>query len=607
MAEPKPGRRIEDHALIGDLTTAALVRRDGVIDWLCHPRFDSPACFAALLGDAENGHWSLAPAGEHRTRWRYLPDTLVLETVHETADGAVEVLDFMLRAASGTRTDVVRLVRGRAGRVAMTTEIVLRCDYGSVIPWVRHVEGGLNAVAGPDALRILTPVTLRGADFRTRGSFTVTAGETVPFVLTGFPSHLAEPPRLDPETALRETGDWWRDWSGKCSYRGPWRDQVVRSLITLKALTHAPTGAIVAAPTTSLPELIGGNRNWDYRYCWLRDATFTLYALQVSGYHDEAGAWRDWLLRAIAGSPAQLQPLYGIAGERRLPEMELPWLAGFEGSAPVRIGNLARGQAQHDVLGEVMDALHVARSHDLAPSEDAWHLQVALIEFLETTWSKPDSGLWEIRGPVRQFVHSKVMSWVAMDRAVKGVTRFGLPGPKARWTALRDTIHAEVCANGFDPERNSFVQYYGGKTLDGALLMLPLVGFLRPDDPRIAGTVAAIQAELCIDGLVRRYVPDDELDGLPGGEGLFLACSFWLVDNLALLGRRDEARALFERLLGFCNDLGLVSEEYDPLNRRMLGNFPQAFSHIALVNSAHNLSSGHGPGAQRASGGRKQG
>jgi GH15 family glucan-1,4-alpha-glucosidase len=486
----------------------------------------------------------------------------------------------------------------------MTTEIVLRFDYGSVIPWVRHGPSGMSAVAGPDALVIRTPVPLKGANFRSRGRFAVAAGETVPFVLTCFRSHRSEPPATDPDRALRDTTAWWREWAGRCSYAGPWRDQMMRSLITLKALTHAATGAIVAAPTTSLPELIGGARNWDYRFCWLRDATFTLYALQKSGYLDEARAWRDWLLRAVAGMPAQIQPVYGIAGERRLPELELPWLKGYEGSRPVRIGNLARAQAQHDVLGEVMDAMHVAREHRLDTSDEAWALQLKLVEFLESAWTEPDHGLWEMRGPRRHFTHSKVMTWVALDRAAKGVTRFGLPGPADRWRALADRIHAEVCREGYDPARNTFVQYYGGRSLDGALLMLPLVGFLPPDDPRVAGTVAAVQASLCVDGLVRRYIPDKEVDGLPGSEGVFLACSFWLVDNLALLGRRDEARRLFERLLGLCNDLGLIAEEYDPASGRLLGNFPQAFSHIALVNSAHNLTDARGPAPERAAGGR---
>jgi GH15 family glucan-1,4-alpha-glucosidase len=607
MAEGGKSRPIEDYALLGDLGTAALVGRGGAIDWFCPPRFDAGACFAALLGDGGNGCWRLAPEAPHETRRRYLPDTLVLETVHATEAGVVEVLDFMPYSGTSGRTDIVRLVRGRAGRVAMATEIVLRFDYGSVIPWVRHGDGGMRAIGGPDAIVIRTPVALKGANFRSSGSFTVAEGETVPFVLTCFRSHVAEPPTIDPEVRLDETVAWWREWAGRCSYRGPWRDQVVRSLITLKALTHAETGAIVAAPTTSLPEEIGGARNWDYRFCWLRDATFTLYALQMSGYDDEARAWRDWLLRAVAGNPSQMQPLYGIAGERRLPELELSWLAGYEGSRPVRIGNLARTQAQLDVYGEVMDLLHVARIRHLEPLEDAWALQLKLVEYLESCWDEPDHGLWEMRGPRRQFTHSKVMAWVALDRAVKGVTRFGLPGPADRWRALAERIRAEVCREGYDSERNTFVQHYGGRSLDGALLMLPLVGFLPPEDRRVAGTVAAIQNELCVDGLVRRYIPDDDLDGMPGGEGVFLACSFWLVDNLALLGRHAEARALFARLLGFCNDLGLIAEEYDPVAGRQLGNFPQAFSHIALINSAHNLTTAQGPGAERAREGETHG
>jgi GH15 family glucan-1,4-alpha-glucosidase len=606
MAEAGVSSPIEDYALVGDLSTAALIGRGGAIDWFCPPRFDAAACFAALLGDGGNGTWRLAPEAEHRTRRRYLPDTLVLETVHETAEGAVEVIDFMPYSGTEDATDLVRLVRGRAGRVEMATEIVLRFDYGSIVPWVRHGEDGLHAIGGPDAVVIRTPVPLEGANFRTRGRFAVEAGQTVPFVLTCFPSHLAEPPAIDPEARLAESVAWWRDWAGRCSYQGPWRDEVVRSLITLKALTHAATGAIVAAPTTSLPEEIGGERNWDYRFCWLRDATFTLLALQKSGYRDEALCWRRWLLRAVAGSPEQMQPLYGIGGERRLPELDLPWLRGYADSRPVRIGNLARTQLQLDVLGEVMDLLHVARTHHLDPLDDAWRLQRKLVEYLEQTWSEPDHGIWEMRGPQRHFTHSKVMAWVAFDRAAKAVTRFGLPGPADRWRALADRIHAEVCREGFDAGLNSFVQYYGGRTLDGALLMLPLVGFLPPDDPRIAGTVAAIEERLCVDGLVRRYVPDEGIDGLPGGEGVFLACSFWLVDNLALMGRHAEARALFERLLGFCNDLGLIAEEYDPAARRQLGNFPQAFSHIALVNSAHNLGTARGPAPERAEGGQRR-
>jgi GH15 family glucan-1,4-alpha-glucosidase len=607
-AEAAESRPIEDYALVGNLSTAALIARDGAVDWFCPPRFDSPACFAALLGDGDNGRWRLGPANGHRTRRRYLPDTLVLETVHETDDGVVEVIDFMPYSGTDGVTQLVRLVRGRSGRVEMATEIVLRFDYGSVVPWVRHGDdGGMHAIAGPNAVVIRTPVRLRGADFRTRGSFTVAAGETVPFVLTCFPSHLPDPAPDDPEARLRETQDWWRAWAARCTYEGPWRDQVVRSLITLKALTHAATGAIVAAPTTSLPEEIGGARNWDYRYCWLRDATFTLYALETSGYREEAVAWRRWLLRAVAGSPEQMQPLYGIAGERRLPELELAWLKGYAGSRPVRIGNLARTQVQHDVLGEMMDALHVAREQNLDPLDDAWRLQVKLVEFMERDWREPDRGIWEMRGPPRHFTHSKVMAWVALDRAAKAVTRFGLEGPADRWRALADRIHAEVCREGYDAEANTFVQHYGGKGLDGSLLMLPLVGFLPPDDPRIRGTVEAVQRRLCVDGLVRRYLPDERLDGMPGGEGTFLACSFWLVDNLTLMGREDEATALFERLAGFANDLGLIAEEYDPKAGRMLGNFPQAFSHIALVNSAHNLAGARGPAPERAAGGRSKG
>jgi GH15 family glucan-1,4-alpha-glucosidase len=592
--------RIEDYAVIGDLHTAGLVGREGSLDWLCVPRFDSPACFAALLGDVNNGRWLLAPDEPVvETRRRYRDDTLILETEHRTAAGAVAVIDFMPHAGDSDQTHVVRLVKGLAGKVAMRTEVVFRFDYGRVVPWVRRTDYGLTALAGPEALCLRTPVTLRGKDFRTTGAFTIGAGETVPFVLTCFRSHRAEPPAIDPQRQLEATERWWRDWAAQCRYAGVWRDAVMRSLITLKALAYAPTGGMIAAPTASLPEVLGGERNWDYRYCWIRDATFTLYALLISGFGDEARAWREWLLRSAAGTPSQLQPLYGICGERSLTEFQIPALHGYAGSRPVRIGNDAANQFQLDIYGEVMDAFHVARAHGIETDDDTWNLQQALIEFLESSWDKPDQGVWEMRGPPRHFTHSKVMAWVAMDRAVKAVARFGLDGPQDRWSALRDQIHAEVCRHGFDAKRNTFVQYYGGTAVDGALLMMPLVGFLRADDPRIVGTVEAIRRELVIDGLVRRY---HGADGLAGDEGAFLACSFWLADNLAMMGRQAEARELFERLLDLRNDVGLLAEEYDPRAGRLLGNFPQAFSHIALINTAYNLSAQGGAARHRSHG-----
>lgn len=596
MSAPPRTRRIEDYALIGDRHTAALVGRDGSIDWFCPQRFDAPACFAALLGKPENGRWLLAPQGEVRaTKRRYLPDTLVLETEFTTPDGVVTVTDFMPHEPLDTRNDIIRIVRGVSGRVTMRTEAVLRFDYGTVVPWVKHQGHALRAVGGPDAAVLRSPMLLKGEDFRSAGTFTLAAGETEVLTLTFYRSHMPEPDAPDAMALLAQTQAWWQEWASHCTYKGPWREAVIRSLITLKALTHAPTGGIIAAPTTSLPELIGGERNWDYRFCWVRDASFTLYALLISGYREEAMAWREWLLRAVAGTPAQLQPLYGVAGERRLIEFELPWLDGFEDSRPVRVGNAAHGQAQLDIYGEVMDAFHVARTLGVAPFDDAWQVQRALMTFLETVWGKPDRGIWEVRGPERHFTHSKVMCWVAMDRAVKAVERHGLQGPADYWAALRDRMHAEICDKGYDAQRNTFVQYYGGTTLDGALLMLPLVGFLPADDPRILGTVQAIRETLMTDGLVHRYDAQDGSDGLPGDEGVFLACTFWLADNLALAGRGEEAAAVFEQLLALRNDVGLLAEEYDPHAKRQLGNFPQAFSHIGLVNTAHNLARGAGP------------
>jgi GH15 family glucan-1,4-alpha-glucosidase len=583
--------RIEDYAVIGDCHTAALVGRDGSIDWLCLPRFDSGACFAALLGKPEHGRWLLAPkGGAQRTRRRYRDGTLVLETDFETADGAVTVVDCMpQREVAPT---LVRIVVGRRGRVPMQAHLVLRFDYGSIVPWVRHTERGMQAVAGPDAVVLDTPAALHGQDLTTVAEFTVAEGDEVPFVMTWFPSNQKWPAPLDARRVVDRTEHKWRDWSSRCTYQGRWREAVVRSLITLKALTYAPTGGIVAAVTTSLPEQLGSVRNWDYRFCWLRDATFTLYSLMGGGYTDEARAWREWLLRAVAGNPAQLNIMYGLAGERRLPELVLDWLPGYENSRPVRTGNAAHRQFQLDVFGEIFDAMYLGLRSGLPPDENAWRVGRVLLEFLETAWRQPDEGIWEVRGPRRHFTHSKVMAWVAFDRAIKGLEPSLREGPAERWGKLRDEIHEEVCRKGFDAELGSFVQSYGSKELDASLLMIPLVGFLPPDDPRVRGTVEAVQRGLTRDGFVQRYKPREDLDGLPPGEGAFLPCTFWLADNLYLLGRQREAEELFDCLLGLCNDVGLISEEYDPASARLLGNFPQAFTHVALVNSAMNLSQG---------------
>jgi GH15 family glucan-1,4-alpha-glucosidase len=587
---------IEDYGLIGDLQTAALVSRHGCIDWLCLPRFDSGAIFAALLGDAENGHWTIQPEGDFRSSARrYREDTLVLETEFETPSGAVRLIDFMPPRAK--TPDVVRIVEGVRGSLDMRMELVLRFDYGSIVPWVRHVDGALHAVAGPDSVWLRTPVPVWGENWTTLADFTVAEGERVPFMLTWHASHRPAPRRIDPIRALGDTEAWWGEWASGIDYQGGWQDAVIRSLLTLKALTYAPTGGIVAAPTTSLPEQLGGVRNWDYRYCWLRDSTFTLSALMLAGLADEAKAWREWLLRAVAGQPQQMQILYGVAGERRITEQELDWLGGYQGSQPVRIGNAAVNQFQLDVYGEVMDTLHLGRHIGLESDEAAWDLQQALLEFLESNWRQPDEGIWEIRGPRRHFTHSKVMAWVALDRAIKAVELMGHDGPVDRWRAVRRELHDEVCREGYDSGRDSFVQFYGADHLDASLLQIPLVGFLPADDPRVKGTVAAIQRELVVDGLVHRYPPEasQSVDGLPPGEGTFLACTFWLADNLALMGRREEALAIYERLLTLRNDVGLLAEEYDPAGRRQLGNFPQAFSHVALVNSANYLSEGPMP------------
>ena len=582
---------IEDYALIGDTHTAGLVSREGSIDSLCLPRFDSPACFAALLGDRSNGRWLLAPAGGvQEVRRRYQGDSLVLETEYRTDDGVVRVIDCM--PPRHRDPDVARVVEGIKGRVRMRMDLTIRFDYGSIVPWVRHEDGALHAVAGPDSVWLRTPVPVWGENWTTLADFTVAEGERVPFMLTWHASHRPAPRRIDPIRALGDTEAWWGEWASSVDYQGGWQDAVIRSLLTLKALTYAPTGGIVAAPTTSLPEQLGGVRNWDYRYCWLRDSTFTLSALMLAGLADEAKAWREWLLRAVAGQPQQMQILYGVAGERRITEQELDWLGGYQGSRPVRIGNAAVHQFQLDVYGEVMDTLHLGRHIGLESDEAAWDLQQALLEFLESNWRQPDEGIWEIRGPRRHFTHSKVMAWVALDRAIKAVELMGHDGPVDRWRAVRRELHDEVCREGYDSGRDSFVQFYRADHLDASLLQIPLVGFLPADDPRVKGTVAAIQRELVVDGLVHRYPPEasQSVDGLPPGEGTFLACTFWLADNLALMGRREEALAIFERLLTLRNDVGLLAEEFDPASRRLLGNFPQAFSHVAHVNSANYLS-----------------
>ncbi|MCX5413441.1 glycoside hydrolase family 15 protein [Streptomyces sp. NBC_00059] len=587
--------RIEDYALIGDLQTAALVGRNGSVDWLCLPRFDSGACFAALLGDEDNGHWRIAPQGTHSTenctRRAYVDDSLVLETFWETRTGTVKVVDFMPQRDKAP--DVMRIVEGVSGTVDMSSVLRLRFDFGSVVPWMRRSHGHRVAVAGPDSvwLRSEPPVKTWGQQFSTCSSFTVTEGESVAFVLTWHPSHSPRPKLIDPHKALKHTLTDWAKWSARCTYQGRHREAVLRSLITLKALTYAPTGGIVAALTTSLPEEIGGVRNWDYRYCWLRDSTLTLGAMVSAGYLQEAAAWRDWLLRAVAGDPADLQIMYGLGGERRLPETELTWLRGYENSLPVRTGNAAVRQLQLDVYGEVIDSLRLARDAGLDDKPHAWNLQLSLLGFLESTWREPDEGLWEVRGERRHFVHSKVMAWVAADRAVRTLEENpGLPGDADRWRAMRDAVHAEVCEKGYDPVRNTFTQYYGSQELDASTLLILRTGFLPPEDPRVTGTVDAVRDELAHDGLIRRYSTEGaSVDGLPGNEGAFIACSFWLVDALLRTGRRDEAEELFDRLLELRNDVGLLAEEYDSAAGRQLGNYPQAFSHIGLVNSAVDL------------------
>jgi GH15 family glucan-1,4-alpha-glucosidase len=594
--------RIEDYALLGDCQGAALVSLSGSVDWLCFPRFDSDACFAALIGTEENGFWRIAPVAPVRSvRRAYRDGSLTLETEIVTDEGSVVLIDFM--AIGDPAPDMVRIVVGLTGEVRMRLELVLRTGYGLSVPWVRAVPNGIEAIAGPDRFRLTsTPAApLHGEDLRTVSEFTVVAGQRVPFVFDWSPSNLEHVPPVEPEQALVLCEQFWTEWTSRANLQGPYAAVVKRSLITLKALTYAPTGGMVAAPTTSLPEWIASVRNWDYRYCWVRDATLTLYAMLSAGYTEEARAWRNWLLRAAAGAPSQLQILYGIAGERRLVEVELAWLDGYEGSRPVRIGNKASEQVQLDVYGELMDTLHLCAESGLTNTDADWAFQRALVTHLETAWTRPDSGIWEVRGPPRHFVHSKMMCWLAFDRAVKSIEKWGLDGPLERWREVRDAIHADICTNGFDPGLDSFVQYYGATEIDASVLMMVMVGFLPLDDPRLVGTVAAVERLLMPDGLVQRYVPVPNVDGLPPGEGVFLACSFWLADALVLLGRTDDARALFERLIGLTNDLGLLSEEYDPVGKRMLGNFPQALSHVALVNTALNLSRADGPAFHRRS------
>lgn len=583
--------RIEDYGLIGDCETAALVGRDGSIDWLCWPAFDSDACFAALLGSPKNGRWLMAPAAEvTRATRRYRDASLILETRLETADGAVALIDFM--PPRGQASDIVRLVRGVRGKVKMRMELVIRFGFGNDVPWVRKSEDGsaLLAICGQDMTVLRTPVKTRGENLTTVADFDVGEGETVPFVLTYGPSHVPVPGPIDPFQALRDTESFWADWSNRCTCEGDHRDLVLRSLITLKAQTFAPTGGIVAAPTTSLPEKLGGRRNWDYRFCWLRDATFTLLALMNSGYTEEALAWHNWLLRAVAGSPSLMQIMYGVWGQRRLLEWQAGWLDGYEGARPVRVGNAAHAQLQLDVYGELIDALYQARMEKLELNEVSWSMECAVIEHLAGIWDRPDHGIWERRGEARHYVFSKVMCWVAFDRGIKNVEKFGFKAPLEKWRALRDTVHEDVCDKGFDRELDSFVESYGSKMFDASLLLLPAVGFLPPDDPRIRGTIAAVERHLMRDGFVLRHDPREIIDEPQPIEGAFLACSLWLADAHVLAGDAGKAQALFDRVAAIANDLGLFAEEYDTVARRQTGNFPQALTHIALINTAQNLS-----------------
>jgi len=591
---------IEDYAIIGDLGTAALVRNNGSIDWLCWPEFDSDACLAALLGKPENGRWRVAPKDENaRVTRQYRDSTLILETRFETSEGAATLIDFM--PPRGGNSHLIRVVKGERGNVTFGSELIVRFGYGAVVPWVTRIDNEtVRLVAGPDMLVLRTPVKMHGKNFKTVGEFTVSAGEQVPMVLTYAPSHRVLPDSCDVLECLQATEEFWTDWSRRNKIGGRWKDAVTRSLVTLKALTFAPTGGMVAAPTTSLPEKIGGERNWDYRFCWLRDATLTLLALMNAGYYEEAQSWRDWLLRAVAGLPDQLQVVYGVRGERRLTEWLVPWLDGYEKSQPVRIGNAAHDQFQLDVYGEVMDAAHQARQGGLGIREAGWDVQREILAHVEKVWREPDEGIWEVRSMREQFTYSKAMAWVAFDRAIKSAETWNLPAPLGRWREIRKEIHEDVCARGFDPELNSFVRAYGTQELDASLLLLPAIGFLPGDDPRICGTVAAIERRLVRDGLVYRYRQAESDDGLKGDEGVFLACSFWLADAYLLCGRHDDAVALFERLLSLRNDVGLLSEEYEPSSRRFMGNFPQAFSHLALVNTASNITHHDKPAEQRS-------
>ncbi len=592
--------RIEDYALIGDCKSAALVSRGGSIDWLCWPRFDSDACFAALLGTPEHGRWLIAPLDDDaRITRRYRPNTLILETQFETADGVATLIDFM--PFRSDHAEIVRIIVGTRGKVKMHAEIIMRFGYGAIVPWVTRLEDGTwRAIAGPDMATLRTPVRVAGKDMKSIGEFTITRGETIPFVLTYARSHRNLPDPVDPSASLEATEKFWNEWSAKCRPADEWSDAVRRSMITLKALTYAPTGGIAAAATTSLPERIGGTRNWDYRYCWLRDATGTLLGAMHAGYYEEAQAWRDWLLRAVAGSPDQLQIMYGIGGERRLMEWEVPWLPGYENSGPVRVGNAAHTQLQLDVYGEIMDVHHQARRGGLSTSESGWGSQIAFLRHLATIWQQPDQGIWEMRGPPQHFTYSKAMAWLAFDRCIKSAETFGLEGPLDEWRELRASIFDDVCTCGYDRELGTFVQAYGSKQLDASLLMLPYIGFLPVSDPRIERTIAAVESKLMRDGFVIRYSTEEVEDALPPGEGAFLACSFWLVDVYVLQERYAEADRLFRRLVGLCNDVGLLSEEYDPQAKRLVGNFPQAFSHLALVNSAYNLTAERTPVHQRA-------
>ena len=603
---PEHSAKIEDYALIGDCHAAALVNRNGSIDWLCLPRFDSPACFAALLGESENGCWRIAPKGEVHESWRhYRGETLILETEFRTATGAVRLIDFMPMGASDR--SIHRMIEGIAGEVEMAMELVVRFDYGRLIPWVQRGEDNLwTAVAGPHRLTLHTPISHRGENLKTIAEFTVKAGERIPFTLSYSTSFREQRSAPVLEDDLRRTDERWTAWASRCTYDGAWREAVVRSLITLKALTYAPTGGSVAAPTTSLPEVAGGSRNWDYRYCWLRDATFMLLALLRAGYVEEADAWREWLVRAVAGHPSQLQPLYSVLGDPRLDEWQVPWLAGFGGAGPVRVGNAAFGQLQLDAFGEVLDALHHARRTQLSALDASWDLQRALLDYMTGLTDQPDRGIWEMRGPKQFFTHSRVMMWAAFDRGVAAVEHFGLPGSLDDWRRHRARLHDEICRDHFDEEIGAFVQAKGSKNLDAATLVMPFVGFLPASDPRMVGTVEAIRRDLVHDGFVRRYDTSTTDDGLPSGEGVFLPCSFWLADNLILQGRRAEGEAIFERMLSLRNDVGLLAEEYDVKRGVLLGNFPQGLSHLALIGTAYNLYEAAGPATERPKRGNEE-